>query len=756
MAAAAAPQQWVAPTGPTAYPKIGVILGCTPDDGDVDLAYKILGLHSRDDAIPAVRPPAHEFVHWCNRLIAKIYEEGLEFQPGSVGHRRFLEASRRVRSAMHTISGIRRPGHEDWQILENTWISHWKPNGTCDDAPVDLTIANWDQNVPTPATKTIFDATYGPDRQKERDDRARDHRKMGKTWMATKKMVRDAREKEAEEWQDLVACYGFQARTNFRFRGNDPEFDEVETEDENDEGESDEEEEEEESGEQEEDAEMRDKNDEEQGEDDAEQEENNNTQGKARSPKGKGKDPMLYGVTPQEEGDSEEEILPYTFFASPVPKGEDSLWYSLSVLVHNRCDLAKTIKGRLANWFHSQLSDPASLRFRMYCQLLVDSATNASEDEIKEWGPLDLIRCLNRNERDAGLPKEAAYHEILYLIADYFGTEVITFTRPDKPRKPSDPVTTFAPSREASSERNGQPGPSGTQSNNEAIARERTPSENSPPPEEPYANLWLQEGRQVFKMRVYGSIPREGYILDPNNQKREQILLVTDSKLRYFQPVTRGSPELPSAVRGGHYIGTRPYKMWERWPPMPWWPGAKYHEGSKKWVGAWSTIDGRASITDNQQLEMKPISICRNILDPVTGEQIRGRYFEAQPPRTLQNRSYHDMLLTYEADTDTDRYGMICPTINVIKTWRTENPPAGQADPPLLRTQWRARTGGADGVKYRSKGHLESRKRTREEYAANEGLGFDDDYGWLRIEATEKESKVRAWHDKAKRRKLGW
>ncbi|KAK1710254.1 hypothetical protein BDP67DRAFT_407841 [Colletotrichum lupini] len=526
---------------------------------------------------------------------------------------------------MHTISGIRRPGHEDWQIFENTWISHWKPNGTCDDAPVDLTIANWDQNVPTPATKTIFDATYGPDRQKERDDRARDHRKMGKTWMATKNMVRDAREKEAEEWQDLFACYGFQARTNFRFKGNDPEF--------------------------------------------------------------------------------HEELLPYTF-ASPVPKGEDSLWYSLSVLVHNRCDLAKTIKGRLANWFHSQLSDPASPRFRMYCQLLMDSATNVPKDKIKEWGPLDLIRCLNRNEQDAGLPKESAYHEMLYLIADYFGTEVITFTRPDKPQ--------------------------------------------------PYANLWLEEGRHVFKMRVYGSIPREGYILDPDNQKREQILLVTDSKLRYFQPVTRVSPELPSAVRGGHYIGTRPYKMWERWPPMPWWPGAKYHDGSKKWVGAWSTTDGRSSITDDQQLEMKPISICRNILDPVTGAQIRGRYFEAQPPHNLQNRSYHDMLLTYEANTDTDRYGVICPTITVIKTWRTENPPAGQADPPLLRTQWRARTGGADGVKYRSKGHLESRKRTREEYAANEGLGFDDDYGWLRIEATEKESRVRVWHDKAKRRKMGW
>ncbi|KAK1638437.1 hypothetical protein BDP81DRAFT_448472 [Colletotrichum phormii] len=740
-AAAQAPQQWVAPTGEKAYPTIQVILGCAPEDGNADLAYKILGLHSRTAAAPVTRPPAHEFVAWCNRLIKKVCQEGMMADPGSVANRRYLEAGRRVRSAIRTIAGIRRPGHEEWQPFRYTRISHWGPNGTCDDAPVDLTIANWDQHVPTPATYQVFQATYGSDRQADKDKRKQDHRMMGKTWMATRNMLRDAREREAEEWMDLEACYGFRARPVFRFTGNDPDYWDADLEEEDSREES--------SEEQEEDDEELEENDEAQENDDEEPEENNDTQGKGRSPKGKGKDPLLYGVDRDEEDSEEEPIekpLPYTFFASPVPKGEDSLWYSLSLLVHNRYDLAKKIKFRMANWFHYQLSNPGSRRFRMYCQLLVDSGASVSSDDIEDWGPQDLIRCLNRNDRDAGQPKGPGYHEMLYLIADFFGTEVITFTRPDEPREPwsrpgtpvtvvpeprygegspSELLTSWSSSPEASPERDGQAGPSGAQPNSEGVAPGKTSNE-------------------------------EGFVLDPKNQKREQILLVTDSKLSYFQPVTRVSPDLDGATKGGRYIGTSPYQVWERWPPMPWWPGAKYNKSSKKWVGDWSRTLGRESLTEAERLVMKPTYICRGVEDLASGRTIQGRYFEAEPPRdNPQNQSYYDQLLTYEADTDTDRYGYEYPTLAVRKTWTTENALAGQADSPLVREQWRARTGGTEEQTYRSKAHSESRKRTREEYAENEGLGYDEDYGWLRIEATEKENKVRAWYDNSKKRRKG-
>ncbi|KAL2873622.1 hypothetical protein SGCOL_011179, partial [Colletotrichum sp. CLE4] len=332
-AAAQAHQQWVVPTGDKAYPTIQVILGCAPDDGTADLAYKILGLHSRTAAAPVARPPAHEFVAWCNRLIKKVCQEGMMADPGSVANRRYVEAGRRVRSAIRTIAGIRRPGHEEWQPFRHTRISHWGPNGTCDDAPVDLTIANWDQHVPTPATYQVFQATYGSDRQADKDKRKQDHRVMGKTWMATRNMLRDARAREAEEWMDLEACYGFRARPVFRFKGNDPDYWDVDSDEEDIREESSEEQEEDDDmqedndEEQEENAEEQERNDEGQEEnnegqenDDEEPEENNNTQGKGRSPKGKGKDPLLYGVDRDEE-DSEEEFiekpLPYTFFTSP-------------------------------------------------------------------------------------------------------------------------------------------------------------------------------------------------------------------------------------------------------------------------------------------------------------------------------------------------------------------------------------------------------------------------------------------------------
>ncbi|KAL2875225.1 hypothetical protein SGCOL_009660, partial [Colletotrichum sp. CLE4] len=368
------------------------------------------------------------------------------------------------------------------------------------------------------------------------------------------------------------------------------------------------------------------------------------------------------------------------------------------------------------------------------------------------------------NDWDAGQPKGPGYHEMLYLIADFFGTEVITFTRPDEPREPwsrpgtpvtvvpepcygeaspSELLTSWSSSPEASPEQNGQAGPSGNQPNSEEVAPEKTSNEGATSPTPTYAeDRWLAEGRQVFEMRVYGSVPQEGFVLDPKNQKREQILLVTDSKLSYFQPVTRVSPDLDGVRLGSRYIRTSPYQVWERWPPMPWWPGAKYNKSSQKWVGDWSRTIGRESLTETEQSVMKPTNICRGVEDLASGRTIQGRYFEAEPPRdNPQNQSYYDQLLTYEADTDTDRYGYQYPTLAVRKTWMTENALAGQADPPLVREQWRARTGGAEEQTYRSKAHSESRKRTRGEYAENEGLGYDEDYGWLRIEATEKESK---------------
>ncbi|OHE92327.1 hypothetical protein CORC01_12389 [Colletotrichum orchidophilum] len=668
MAGVQFPEQW---EEPASYPKIQEILGCSPDHGNVDLAYKILGLHSRDGQPQAARPPAHEFLDWCNNTLWKIYIEGGESKKGSVEHRRFLEANRRVLSAVRTIAGIRRPGNKDWQPHKQLEIAVWE-DGVCKDAPVDLRLTNWDQNVPIPVDYDTFQRLYGSDRQADTDERAREHRRSGKTWLATTNMLLDAREREKAEWKDLVPCYGFRAEPFFKF--------------------------------------------------------------------------------PLEKCEGEREILPHTFFANPVPKNEDSLWYSLSILVHDRYDYAKRIKGKLANWFHRQLATPGSDRFRMYCQLLADSAACVDQDDIANWGSQDLLRCLNQNDPNSGLPKEAGYHEMLYLIADYFATEVITFTRPpdicDSAPSSGNPAS---PSEDPSS-------PSGNSAS--PLGDPASPSNDLASPSEPSHS----SKRPVFQMRVYGNpSSRQGFSLCPRSQNRKQILLVTDACLRHFQPVTYISPELPvferyDGVSCGYHIDTYAFEVWDRWPTMPWWPGCEYKENTEKWEweGDRSTDAERYLISEETKKAMEPSDITMGIImDPATQRQLQGPYFETElSSDDPLNKPYHDMLLTYAADADTDRFGLELPDLDVRKGWRSAVPGPDEAqDPPLVVAEWRARAGEAEEAKFRSKGQAETRKRAREECAANEGLGFDSDYGWLRVEATEKENKARVWHNNTKRRR---
>ncbi|KDN71334.1 hypothetical protein CSUB01_11435 [Colletotrichum sublineola] len=114
----------------------------------------------------------------------------------------------------------------------------------------------------------------------------------------------------------------------------------------------------------------------------------------------------------------------------------------------------------------------------------------------------------------AGMPKEVGFHEMLYLVADYFDTEVITFTR--------------------------LPYPSTYNSDNQGMKQ------------------WLQNhpyGMRVTESRSF-----------------------SDPELRYFQPVIRVTPELPRYEAGnksiqGHYISTMSFDVWDRHTPMPWWPG---------------------------------------------------------------------------------------------------------------------------------------------------------------------------------------
>ncbi|KAF4829424.1 hypothetical protein CGCTS75_v006722 [Colletotrichum tropicale] len=145
---------------------------------------------------------------------------------------------------------------------------------------------------------------------------------------------------------------------------------------------------------------------------------------------------------PQDKPAGSKKNLEYKFWAGPTPKNENSLWYALALLVEHNPTKAKNIKCLAAKWFFDMTYEHPNAgahhavrrakRFRMYSQLLADSARCADPDDEEVWGKMSMFRALCSNRPDAGMPKEAGYHEMLHMLADFFHTEIITFTRPNR------------------------------------------------------------------------------------------------------------------------------------------------------------------------------------------------------------------------------------------------------------------------------------------------------------------------------------
>ncbi|GKT63431.1 hypothetical protein ColTof4_04984 [Colletotrichum tofieldiae] len=66
------PGHWVRPQ--TVPSTTDEILGCCPDHGDPQLAYKILGLRPTQQIPTAHRPDPADFKTWCNAVAQSIYD----------------------------------------------------------------------------------------------------------------------------------------------------------------------------------------------------------------------------------------------------------------------------------------------------------------------------------------------------------------------------------------------------------------------------------------------------------------------------------------------------------------------------------------------------------------------------------------------------------------------------------------------------------------------------------------------------------
>ncbi|KAK4170218.1 hypothetical protein QBC43DRAFT_348648 [Cladorrhinum sp. PSN259] len=229
--------------------------------------------------------------------------------------------------------------------------------------------------------------------------------------------------------------------------------------------------------------------------------------------------------------------------AIPMPNDSDSLWRSVAYWVLRRqTDLASVdhgpdvsrywvIKMQIWAYFMQALKDGSHLRWCEYHTLQKESKTSHPE-----FGILSMARSLYASGRQ-GLP--AYPHEcMLFVIADFFGRQVVVFRVPDPQLSNEDTET---------------------------------------------LKLHQRQNHTDYEVRVYG---------EPSVNNKRQILLVTDQKSRYYDPADfdygplheksgwsearqgAATPGLPGAVApasiqvkagAGDFCAPR--------GPCTWWPG---------------------------------------------------------------------------------------------------------------------------------------------------------------------------------------
>ncbi|KAL0936408.1 uncharacterized protein CTRU02_208623 [Colletotrichum truncatum] len=363
-------------------------------------------------------------------------------------------------SAIHTLAGIRRPGHHLWQPHKRIIICPMRWNGRdLDNAdfPMNVTSATWHLNVYVPAPYDMFQAHYNAF---DVAQMARDEKRTRRVWEPTLHMRDDARRRQDVDLRDDVACYGFKAYPDFKY--------------------------------------------------------------------------------PEDKSDEEKAVLEHTFYAAPIPRSGNSLWLSLAMLVEGHFIKSRRLKSSLAYWFNDVLLGPRGFeypgsryrreRFRMYCQLLANSRESVDPGDVNDWGPMDLLRCLNANDHDSGMPMEAGFHEMLHLVADFFGCEVITFIR-----------------------RRGPPA------------------------------LWRNLTLNDYKLKFSG---RRQILLvtDPSLRHFQPVIRVEPDLPKHVDALE---------VEGGEWIDTTTFDPWDRHVPMPWWMGYHRNVYNTGWAGQWEIQGSR-------------------------------------------------------------------------------------------------------------------------------------------------------------------
>ncbi|KAI0478297.1 hypothetical protein F4859DRAFT_521129 [Xylaria cf. heliscus] len=119
------------------------------------------------------------------------------------------------------------------------------------------------------------------------------------------------------------------------------------------------------------------------------------------------------------------------------PEDGNSLWYCLAYGPPTGAgshETWATMKFQIWNYFNHVLSHPDHPRHRLYVVLQQQSsleieARNPGSERL--WGRMSILRALYTNKQDSGPPMYCHFRGILQVIADFFGKEVVVFTRPE-------------------------------------------------------------------------------------------------------------------------------------------------------------------------------------------------------------------------------------------------------------------------------------------------------------------------------------
>ncbi|TRX93663.1 hypothetical protein FHL15_005339 [Xylaria flabelliformis] len=118
------------------------------------------------------------------------------------------------------------------------------------------------------------------------------------------------------------------------------------------------------------------------------------------------------------------------------PEDGNSLWYCLAhgpPMGSGSRETWATIKYQIWNYFNHVLAHPAHPRHRMYVVLQQQSSQEIearAPGSEKLWGRMSIQRALYVNKSDSGPPMYCHFRGIYQVIADFFGKEVVVFTRP--------------------------------------------------------------------------------------------------------------------------------------------------------------------------------------------------------------------------------------------------------------------------------------------------------------------------------------